>query len=292
MPILINSKFYKLMINGYENQILIKEEKYLDYNYLEDPIIISPINNTSDVSLTPIITINNPIIKFQSITLKEVQVSTSNTFSTITWSSGQVVYSTSTTIGITLSKNTTYYVRIRLNGSKTGWTNWSNIISFTTINVAVGDYWDYTTPGSYNFTVPGLGTYKIEVGAGGGGGSYNYSVYHVGGTGGYSKSELELSKNQIISLTVGAGGPSSAVYGSNGTVSTSGGNSSFGSYLYATGGQGAISGIAHGAHGIGVNGNIENVTGGAYSKLNCGRGENGNYLGVAMHGRILITCIG
>ena len=101
--------------------------------------------------------------------------------------------------------------------------------------------------GNYKF----LSSYNIHVECGGGGGgggckgliyvgSYSSWICGTGGGGGsYSETNLSINKNETILLYIGEGGLGGQREGANGG---SGGTTSFGTYLSATGGGGGISG--------------------------------------------------
>ncbi|GAB4512556.1 MAG: hypothetical protein Tsb0026_16580 [Sulfuricaulis sp.] len=117
-----------------------------------------------------------------------------------------------------------------------------NGLTYTFENVAgtpsgVGSQ-SFTTVGPVSFTVP-AGVYSLKItmagGGGGGGGGNNWGDWGSGGGGGggYSQSAMAVTPGQVITGSVGAGGPA-------GGYSSSGGNgqsSAFGA-LTATGGQG------------------------------------------------------
>ena len=66
---------------------------------------------------------------------------------------------------------------------------------------------EYTTSGSYTFTVPKSGLYKLEVwGAQGGSGMVNGVTKYAGGYGGYSKGEIYLETDTILYISVGGQG--------------------------------------------------------------------------------------
>lgn len=100
---------------------------------------------------------------------------------------------------------------------------------------------------SGTFTVP-AGVTKLIVtvisGAGGGQGGYLFSTGAAGGNGGLGKALITgLTPGANISVTVGSGGNGGAAQGTNGT---SGGTSSFGSYITCTGGAGGGTGSTFG----------------------------------------------
>jgi hypothetical protein len=127
---------------------------------------------------------------------------------------------------------------------------------------------------TYNPTV-GTRSVLVEVQAGGGGGgscsatgSGQYSIGSPGAGGGYARSRLTAGFADVL-VTVGSGG-------AGGTASTdnaaTGGTSSFGSLLSATGGSAGALGVPQtqvsiingkGAAGSGVGGNIVNISGGS-----------------------------
>jgi hypothetical protein len=81
----------------------------------------------------------------------------------------------------------------------------------------------YTAAGSSSFTVPdGVKAVKVTLGGGGGGGGAS-----VGSAGGYGYGIFQVTPGSTITVTVGAGG----------AASTKGGDSSFGSYITAYGGN-------------------------------------------------------
>jgi hypothetical protein len=97
----------------------------------------------------------------------------------------------------------------------------------------------FTSSGT--FTVPaGVTKAKVTVIGGGGGAKHstNIASYTVGGGGGGTAIEVlsGLTPGAAIAVTVGTGGAGNTAYGS--TPGGTGGTSSFGSYLSATGGAG------------------------------------------------------
>lgn len=130
----------------------------------------------------------------------------------------------------------------------------------------VGQTWIFTT--NRDFIVPITGNYRIELhGGGGGGGGAMYrpwnETYYLGGGGGGSGevyNNVELTKNTVQSIIIGAGG----AVGTNGTDPESGsvtpalaglqgGTTSFGSYSIAggLGGEGATT-MRYGYGGTGT----------------------------------------
>jgi uncharacterized repeat protein (TIGR01451 family) len=93
---------------------------------------------------------------------------------------------------------------------------------------------EYSTAGTYTFTVPaGVTILTVEC-WGGGGGTRNDGDNARGGGGGgaYASSALTVTPGQNYTVTVGAGGAPAT------TTGQSGGNSSFGSLVIAVGGSG------------------------------------------------------
>lgn len=128
---------------------------------------------------------------------------------------------------------------------------------------------DYTSAGSYSFTVP-AGVYTLTAtvvgGGGGGGGTDGNGDQHAGGSGGsggkYVNQSISVTPGQVLSVTVGAGGlpgwcrfNGNFYFGPSGTSGSenggTGGSSSFGGYT-ATGGGGG--GGNHGDNGDGYAG--------------------------------------
>lgn len=127
----------------------------------------------------------------------------------------------------------------------------------------------YTTAGTFTFTAPVSGLYKvIVIGAGGGGGgvvttSTQTAASGGGGGGGCSIKTVALTVGQTVSITVGAGGNAGA-YNTNGST---GGTTSFGAFCSATGGIGSAK-----ADSNSVAAGSADVTGG----VNGGNGSNGD----------------
>lgn len=101
----------------------------------------------------------------------------------------------------------------------------------------------YDTPGTYTFIAPGTGDYIVEVVGGGGSNRTSGEVRWNGAGAGYAKKCIFLTKGQQITITVGAGG------------SPSGGASSFGSEVTATG-------SSYTTPGSGIGGDL-NIVGGS-----------------------------
>jgi hypothetical protein len=136
----------------------------------------------------------------------------------------------------------------------------------TTVAVSCGsNVINYTTPGSYSWTVPD-GVTTIEVvatGGGGGGGEY------TGGNGGVVTATLSVTPGQVLPLFVGGGGAGSVAGGGGGSsnvdagaadqvIAGGGGGGGGGAGGAATGGNGGGSGT-----GSGGNGNAGNPSSGS-----------------------------
>jgi len=103
----------------------------------------------------------------------------------------------------------------------------------------------FTASGTWNKDA-GTTKIEVEVKAGGGGGGGGYPDYHVGaggGEGGKSSKIIDVSAVSSVAVTVGTGGLGGLgadAAGAGATNGSAGGSSSFGAYLSATGGEGAI----------------------------------------------------
>jgi len=117
--------------------------------------------------------------------------------------------------------------------------------------------------GSYTWYKPTGCTYVQVKLVGGGGGGCGYC--ESGGAGGYAEGYYDVTGVGSVAVTVGGGGGGTGYY----QAANDGGTTSFGGYLYATGGYGANRNYSHsGGHGgNGVGGQI-NLYGAA------GRGHN------------------
>lgn len=185
---------------------------------------------------------------------------------------GSIPYQSSAGVTNFIAGGTAGYV-LTSNGASVAPT-WQSSASSAGINMQV-----YDTAGSFSWTVPANGKYKIIViGAGGGGGStpnvpgtQSYCGGAGGGAGGTAIGLYQLSAGNVYSITVGGGGTP----GSGGTDGVVGNTSSVTGTLVslaATGGAGGkgYSGIVDGVGiynawtpgGLGSGGNIMNLKGG------------------------------
>lgn len=136
----------------------------------------------------------------------------------------------------------------------------------------------YTTAGTYTFTAPVTGLYKITVvGAGGGsGGAYATTAYGAasggGGGGGHAIKYVFLFAGDSYIVTVGAGGAAGAATSSSATNGGTGGTSSFGALISATGGGGSISAMVTSSYSYMGKGGTPGV--GSGGDIN-GRGNSG-----------------
>jgi hypothetical protein len=149
----------------------------------------------------------------------------------------------------------------------TGGAGWATVL-FAGAAPGVTGHEEYTTPGTFTFTVPsGVTVIKcIIVGAGGGGGAVNGSTNAGtgGGAGGYSEGNYSVTPGAAITVVIGAGGAG----GSGGGNGTAGSTTSIGSLLQATGGGGGNSnGTSGGSSGAGSNGQVNSPGGGGGSAL-------------------------
>lgn len=120
---------------------------------------------------------------------------------------------------------------------------------------------------TYTFTVPtGITAIRVRLWGAGGGGS-GISTGAGGGGGGFAIGEFSVTPGTNHTVTVGAGGQ----------TSTSGGASSFGTLISATGGESANNSSLH-AGGTGSGGYI-NHSGGSAQNSYCGGGGSASLFG-------------
>lgn len=141
----------------------------------------------------------------------------------------------------------------------------------------------FNTPGVYNWNVPealqqGRKCQVTVIGGGASGGSTTDTTKRGGGGGGGGYSKLLLDLTDVSSVTVTVGFAGAGVTTGNGA---SGGSSSFGSYLSATGGQYGYGGTSTsgGSSGAGVGGDVNQGLGwgddGSANSANCGGNGGG-----------------
>ena len=129
--------------------------------------------------------------------------------------------------------------------------------------IVVQTEWEFTE--STQWQVPVKANYRVTVGGGGGGSVYKLSgmtVYFGGGAGGGCATGIFPLDVQNIPIVVGPGG--TGVINGTQTQGNSGGSSSFGNMISATGGLGgliAIGSFSTGGMGIGGNKNLSGGTG-------------------------------
>ena len=121
-----------------------------------------------------------------------------------------------------------------------------------------------------NWVVPSYtGSISVRIFGGGGAGYHNFT-YSCGGFGGYMNNSIftNLKKGQSVTITIGRGG--GRAYNSN--DGSSGGTTTFGSYLSANGGSsGRFIGGSGGSGGGGCSGSAIQFGGGG-SRINAGNG--------------------
>jgi hypothetical protein len=196
---------------------------------------------------------------------------TNSTNNNITWgdslqslmtAQGMIPYAATPNTPAMLTKGTSYQ-GLRMNSGETT-PEWGNVM--------LGEKQIFTSSGT--FTAPKTGIYKVICTGGGGGGSDGDSRYcYAGGGGGTAIKWVSLTKNDEITVTVGAGG--SKGDGGGGAGST-GATSSFGASCSATGGAGgaySASGTSEGGGGNGGAGSSGDIN------LYGGQGIGGYYNG-------------
>lgn len=135
----------------------------------------------------------------------------------------------------------------------------------------------FTSTGTYTKSGPDvLRLHVIVMGGGGGGRAYS----ECGGAGGYAEKIIDSSAISTVAVTVGGAGVGGVYFG----FSPSGGTTSFGAYVSASGGDGANSHIQHngGRGGLGSGGelNVRGGGGGGHNNMdqysnNCAPGGEG-----------------
>ena len=205
----------------------------------------------------------------------------SGTFSSIDWSAGPYYIKSE----LDPTGGTTYGVVGTTQLLSVAYALYANGAGSATTTVNGGHLKMYDSAGTFNWTVPN-GVYKILVeavaGGGGGGGGSNYTTQVVdvpgGGGGGasgqFQKSIINVTPGMVINCIVGSGGAG----GGAEVVGSNGGNTSFGTFILLTGGNGGqtpdASGV-YGASGGSANGNSNAGSSGA-SGNGSGLGTGGN----------------
>jgi hypothetical protein len=136
----------------------------------------------------------------------------------------------------------------------------------------------FTSNGTYTVPANCSNVYVQLVGGGGGSAGYCES----GGGGGFGEGLFSVTAGSTISVTIGGGGGGVTYY----NVASTGGTTSFGSYLSATGGYGANQNIQHGggAGGLGSGGNVNLYGGTGCGHLNHGSHSQTGYGGATYFG--------
>lgn len=170
---------------------------------------------------------------------------------------------------------------VAVSGGGTGEVTINGILS--TLSAAkTTDVQILSTPGNYTWNKP-VGAKYINVtliGGGGGGGSGGTSGGAGGGGGGCWEGTLRASDvTDTVTVTVGTSGS-----GGVNAVGTSGGSTSFGSYMRVTGGGGgsrttsnSSAGVYAGNQGGGGGGGGNGITGVRFSRGGAGGGGGGDY---------------
>jgi hypothetical protein len=178
---------------------------------------------------------------------------------------------TGNTVYVTGLPNTNQITCTAINGSAAPTVGKISSLSKTGVNIPftpAGEI-EYTTPGTYTWTVPAgiTSVSAVAVGGGGGGGS-TWSSGGGGGGGLGWKNNIAVTPGQTYTITVGAGGPSL----SNATNAGSEGGNSF--FMSIT----TVAGYGGGRGGPGSNAAV-NGRGGGFVGDGGGRGGDGGWDG-------------
>jgi hypothetical protein len=148
-------------------------------------------------------------------------------------------------------------------------------------------YYQNGTAGSYSYTIPTSGTYKLEVwGAEGGAGSSNSP-----GKGGYSVGKIYLTAETILYVYIGGKGQPVTQYLSSGGGFNGGGNcSAWNGGVNVTGGGGGGTDIRIGSISLYARVIVAGGGGGATNNTLCNGGYGGGTSGGAPSGSY--TCLG
>ncbi|MEE2953259.1 MAG: hypothetical protein VYD57_18700 [Pseudomonadota bacterium] len=182
------------------------------------PVITSPINGATGVSLTPTIqtgSFSQP--GGGTHTKSQYQIATDAGFSSIVYDSGETSDLTSHTLpsGLALEPLIDYFLRVRQKNALGAWSAWSDTSTFET-QVPSGEA-VFTSPGNHNFVVPTGVTSLSVVVIGGGRGAGQFGG--GGGALGWAN-DIAVTPGQIIPVTVAPIG-NATQYGSMGDQSSS-----------------------------------------------------------------------
>jgi len=136
--------------------------------FLDTSKIIFPVNNSTEIDCKPVIEIEPPFVFDQEIIEKQVQIATDSTFNTIVWDSGEIPYTPNnqTTVTSFLNSNKKHFARQKIKGDQTGWTGWSESVTFTTTDKIMVIPGIYYGDEAFGFTVDIPGgdlTYSIPL---------------------------------------------------------------------------------------------------------------------------------
>ncbi len=188
--------------------------------------------------------------------------------------------SMATQIWDSLVSDSVSYMFLRTKNTAGVWLPWRQIATMDSVNADLPyrGVQSYSTAGVFTWTKPaGVSKAWVRVVAGGGGGGRYSHGGGGGGGGGIAEGLVDLTNVTTVTVTVGAGGA-----GSVGTEADalSGGASSFGSFMSATGGAGASKWYG-GAAGLGSGGDINTTLGmGAHAT----RHDNGSASSTSIYG--------
>ena len=242
------------------------------------PTNTSPAAGATGVSLPPTLTSSGFFVPggSDSHVASQWQVAATAAFASIVHDSGDSASLTSYAIpsAAGLAGVTTYYWRVRHKGAATGYGDWSAPTSFQTAPPSGAAA--FTTPGSYDWTVPAGVTSVCAVCVGGGGGAKNTGGGGAGGGLGW-KNNITVVPGSTVTVTVGSGGV-------GGTTGSAGGTSSFGAHVSASGGGGTYGGPGApiGADGGGSGGYPGTGGGGAGGYTGAG-GNGAEHAGLTSH---------
>jgi hypothetical protein len=189
---------------------------------IKTPTNVTPANGATDIGSAQSLTGSTYYSLYGvSMAAAQWQLSTTTSFTSPVYSSGDQAASTTFAIPSgTLSTSTTYYWRVRYKDANGVYSEWSSATSFTTASLFI-------------YSVD----YLVVAGGGSGGSAWNSSGYKIagagGGAGGYLSGTTSLAPSTDYTVTVGAGGASSA-YDTD--THTNGSNSSLASIATAIGG--------------------------------------------------------